>query len=577
MASISAYPSRRRPRCVCGQEIALHVAGGCHNLVSGPIQQLPANPAVPEDKRIAASARTALAGVAALALLFKILLASKTYGTNDVYVYEEFSVWTRYLGVSLYRLDPQFNHPPSMIYLLHFLSWLAVSTGLPFSFWLRLPGILADAGNVWLVWKLLEARVLGGDPSGARSIFWSLILFAGAPTLILISGFHGNTDSVVMCFVLLSIYLVERDASAWAAGAVFGLAHCVKVFPVIVAPVILLNLPGIGRKVKFSAAAAVVLLAGWSPFLFQDPKAVIGQVFGYRSLYGHWGLTYLALQLPASAAWADALNAFLERWGTYLALGLVWFVSWRMNRAPARPQLLSQAGLVFLLFLAVSSGFGVQYLSWLAPWVVELGWAPAAIFYAASGVFLFLVYNYWAQGLPWYLADAINVGDYPDYFAHAQLICWFSVLVALGISWRRIGSAAGWKRMLPFPPLAPGWRIAGGLLAACVILWIVPAQPATPPPPGGKDERAVRAITAASDLDLSESLAVDGRYEDSIRAAREALALKPDSAEAYADIASAYAALGKWKEAGENAEHALRLDPNFTPARNVLALAASKQ
>lgn len=523
---------------------------------------------MPEEKRIAARAPLALAGAVAFALLIKILLALKTYGTNDVYVYEEFSVWTRYLGVSLYRLDPQFNHPPSMIYLLHFVSWLALRTHLPFSFWLRLPGILADAANVWLVWKLLGKRVQDG------SIFWSLILFAAAPTLILISGFHGNTDSIVIFFVLVSIFFVEHGANPWAAGAAFGLAHCVKVFPVIVAPVILLNLPGLGRKVKFCAAAAAVLLAGWSPFLFQDPRAVVGQVFGYRSLYGHWGLTYLALQLPANAA-ANALNALLERGGTYLALGLVWFVSWRMNRTSIKPQLLSQAGLVFLLFLAVSSGFGVQYLAWLAPWVAELGWAPAAIFYAASGVFLFVVYNYWAQGLPWYLADAINVGDYPAYFAHFQLICWFSVLLALGVSWRRIGIIAGWKRALPFPPLAPGWRIAGGLLAACVLLWIVPAQPATPPPPGGKDELAVRNIAAASDLDLSESLAVDGRYEDSIQAARESLALQPSSPGAYADIASAYAALGKWKEAGENATQALRFDPNYAPARNVLAQAAS--
>jgi tetratricopeptide (TPR) repeat protein len=554
-------------------------------LISEHLEPLSAFPPVPEQKSIAARSRTALAAVVSLALLVKLLIAWKTYGTNDVYVYDEFSVWTRYLGVALYRLDSQFNHPPSMIHLLHFLSWLAVRTGLPFSFWLRLPGILADAGNVWIVWKLL------GDRIQEQSIFWSLILFAGAPTLILISGFHGNTDSVVIFFVLLSIYLVETGASDWAAGAAFGLAHCVKVFPVIVAPVILLNLRGPGEPVgvppsqaalcwrkivKFSVAAGAVLLAGWSPFLFQDPQAVIGQVFGYRSLYGHWGLTYLALQLPPSV-WADSLNAFLERFGTYLALGLVWFASWRMNRASPQPRLFSQAGLVFLLFLSVSSGFGVQYLAWLAPWVVELGWAPAAIFYAASGVFLFLVYNYWAQGLPWYLADAINVGDYPGYFAHAQLICWFSVLLALMVSWGRIGIAAGWKRTLPFPPLAPGWRIAGGLLAACALFAVVPAQPSTPPPPGGKDARAVRAIMTASNLDLAESLAVDRRYEDSIRAAREALELTPDSAAAYADIASAYAALGRWEEAGENAERALSLNPDFPAARNVRALAASKK
>ena len=539
-----------------------------------PIESPSSGPSLVET-RMTLRARAALAGVASLALLIKILLALKTYGTNDVYVFSQFSVWSQYLGVQLYRVDPQFNHPPSMIHVLHFLSWLARSTALPFSFWLRLPCILADTGTVWIVWKLLGERKLAADPAKQRSV-WPLVLLAASPTLILISGFHGNTDSVVIFFVLLSIYLIERGATAWFAGAALGLAFCVKVFPVIVVPVILLNLSGWGRKIKFSAAAIAVLLVGWSPFFFQDPRAVIEQVFGYRSLYGHWGLTYLALQLPSGAAWAESLNAFLERWGTYLALGLVWVVSWRMNRASQRPRLFSQAGLVFLLFLSVSSGFGVQYLAWLAPWVAELGWAPAAIFYSASGIFLFLVYNYWAQGLPWYLADAINVGDYPGYFAHAQLLCWFSVLLALGVSWRRIEVAAGWKRMLPFPQLAPGWRVAEGLLAACIVWWVVPAQPATPPPPGGKDERAVRAINAQSDLDLSDTLAGAGRHQDAIRAAREALALTPDSASAYTGIASAYAAVGKWKEARESAETALRLDPGAEAARTALALAASK-
>ncbi len=516
-------------------------------------------------------ARTALAAVASLALLLKILLALKTYGTNDVYVYGHFSVWSRYLGVLLYRVDPQFNHPPSMIHVLHFLSWLASSTGLPFSFWLRFPGILADTGNLWIVWKL------AGERAHQRSVFWPLVLLAGAPALILISGFHGNTDSVVIFFVLLSIYLIERGASAWSAGAALGLAFCVKVFPVIVVPVILLSLSGWGRKIKFCVAAGAVLLACWSPFLFQDPTAVIEQVFGYRSLYGHWGLSYLALQLPDSAPWAEVLNLAFESFGSYLALGLVLIVSWRMNRAAPRPRLFPQAGLVFLLFLSVSNGFGVQYLAWLAPWVAGLGWAPAAFFYAASGVFLFLVYNFWAQGFPWYLADSISVGDYAGYFDHAQVICWLSVLVALGASWRRIGLAAGWKRMLPFPPLAPGWRIAGVALAACALLWVVPPQLETPAPPGGKDERAVRSINARSDLDLSLLLATSRRNEDSIRAAREALALTPDSAEALASIASADAALGRWKEAREDAEQALRLDPDSEEARSVLAVAVSKE
>src|ERR1035438_9344951 len=169
-------------------------------------------------------ARQTLAGAALLALAVKLLLAVKTYGSNDVYLYDQFSFWTRYLGVFEYQIDPTFNHPPSMIYFLHFLSWLAGSTGLPFSFWIRLPSILADTGTLWLVWKMLPKD---------RS-FWPLLLLACSPTLILISGFHGNTDSVVMFLVVLCVFLVERGAglrpafasqnSIWLAGAVFGLA-----------------------------------------------------------------------------------------------------------------------------------------------------------------------------------------------------------------------------------------------------------------------------------------------------------------------------------------------------------------
>ena len=208
-----------------------------------------------------------MAAVAAGAFLIKILIALETYGTNDAYVYEQFSFWTRYVGVLLYTFDPSFNHPPSMIHILHGISWMAKATGLPFPFWLRVPGILADAGNVFLVWKLM------GDRVRERSTFWALLLLASAPTLILICGFHGNTDSVVMFFLMLSVYCIERERSAWAAGAAYGAALCFKVVPAIVFPVLFLNLARRPRpwreRVKFCVAASLVLLAAWSPFVFK--------------------------------------------------------------------------------------------------------------------------------------------------------------------------------------------------------------------------------------------------------------------------------------------------------------------
>lgn len=474
-----------------------------------------------------------IAAVAAVSFLVKLLLALKTYGTNDVYTYDQFSFWSRYLGVSLYHIDPLFNHPPSMIHLLHALSWLCKVTGVPFSFGLRLPAIIADAANLWLVWKLLE------DRGKERTIYWALILLAASPTLILVSGFHGNTDSVVMFFVLLSVYLVEKGQSAWLVGVVFGLAHCVKVYPLIAGPAIFLNLAGWSRKLKFCTAASVVLLAAWSPYFYQDPRIVIGQVFGYRSSYGDWGLSYILDQLTALAPRLTALNSAFNHFGAYISLGLVCLLSWRMATSGSRPKLFSQVGLVFLLFLSVSSGFGVQYLAWLAPWVVEQGWAAAALFYTTSGVFLFLVYNLWAQGFPWYLADSYNLGTFVGYFDHVQLICWCSLLVVLWLAWKRIATTAGWKRLLPFPPSPSAWRWAAGALAALAIYAIVPPQLPTPEPTGGKYDDAVRAINARSYLDLAGELSDRRRYQDSIEAAREAIALSPQSAPEAGDIIAA--------------------------------------
>lgn len=465
----------------------------------------------------------ALAAVVAFAA--KLALALKTYGTNDVYSYQQFAVWSHYLGVALYRLDPLFNHPPSMIHILGGMNWLAAATPLPFPFWLRIPSILADAANLWLVWKLLGRRV------EQPSIHWALVLLALSPTLILVSGFHGNTDSVVIFFVLLAVALIEKDASAWTSGAALGLAHCVKVFPLIAAPAMLLYLRGWKQRVRFCSGAAAVILLAWSPYLYQDPQIALRQVFGYRSAYGVWGLSYILDQLTSALPALASLNFAFQHLGAYFGVGLVCLTSWWMSRARPRPRLFSQVGFVFLLFLSISSGFGVQYLAWLAPWVVEQGWLAAAMFYSASGVFLFLVYNLWAEGLPWYLADSYNLGTFVGYYDYAQLICWVSLLLVLWLAARRL---------FPIPSLQPRWGWTTAAAAAALALWaIVPQQSPTPEPTGNKYGDAVRSINAKSYLDLAALLSDRQRYRDSMEAAQAAQGLSPEAASGAADIIAA--------------------------------------
>ena len=91
--------------------------------------------------------------------------------------------------------------------------------------------------------------------------------------------------------------------------------------------------------------------------------------------------------------------------------------------------------------------------------------------------------------------------------------------------------------------------------------------------------RAADAASRAADDDVTASLAHyrAGRYEDCIKAAREALEQQPDNAAAYNNIAAAYAALRDWDRSIEAAREALRIMPGMELAKNNLAWAESEK
>lgn len=92
-------------------------------------------------------------------------------------------------------------------------------------------------------------------------------------------------------------------------------------------------------------------------------------------------------------------------------------------------------------------------------------------------------------------------------------------------------------------------------------------QPAAPKP--GEQTRQ----TPEEFLRLSLTYYQAGRYEDCIQAAKQALVLNPDYAEAYNNIAAGSNALGRYEEGIRAASAALRLKPDFPLARNNLAWA----
>ena len=198
--------------------------------------------------------RRAIIATAVVALLLKSALALRTVGTNDVLTFDVFSlVAAQQPGRNLYLYaDPPFfvfNHPPFMIHALRALRWLGQATSLPFPFWLRAPGIAADLGSLLLLWRILEA-------SGRRFSPWTLLFIAIAPAAIMISGFHGNTDPVMIVFLLLSIYLIQIRRRVGLGGVAMGLSVSVKVVPLLFVPAVVLQLRGWRPRAAFVLSAA---------------------------------------------------------------------------------------------------------------------------------------------------------------------------------------------------------------------------------------------------------------------------------------------------------------------------------
>ena len=314
------------------------------------------------------------------------------------------------------------------------------------------------------------------------------------------------------------------------------------------------------------------MLLLWSPYLFQDPRAIVEKTFRYRSIYGHWGFSFLAAHFLGPR---NYVNRIYRKVGAYLLLAAIAGISVWINRSRPKPPLLSQIGLVFFLFLGLSNAFGVQYLAWLVPWTVSFGAGPTALYYTTGGAFLLLVYNYWSEGFPWYLADANRIGDYQGHLDYFQLLCWLSTVYLLAVATKQLltGKLLHPEFMHRIPAFGRRTAMAFGLL----VLVVYPAarQWAQDSRPSGRldGNSALQTVRAQEYSELASQLFSANRPREAIIVARQALALDPNNADAHNEIAASFARLGLWDDAIQNAQQALRIRPDFPLARKTLEAA----
>lgn len=344
-----------------------------------------------------------------IATLVKLVLAAVTIGTNDVATWRAFAHNAVLCGRCAYQFagpygDP-FNHPP---FIIHFLKLIGMSSAAWFPFWIRLPAIVADIATVLVVTRLI--------PGISTRL---IVLLALNPVSMLVSGFHGNTDPVMIFFLVLTVYLLKVERINWAAAA-FGMAINIKVVPLLVAPAILIYIwrsKSAKGVVLFVSIAATVVLALSMPYILSNPLAIVKATLGYRGLYGRWGVSLMLAGFPISTAG----HAIAYRVLQLLVIALTLALSVYLNRR--KIDLIYQIGLIFFLLFLLTPAHALQYLAWPVPFILALGFWWSFAYYTSAGVYLFLTYNYWSQG-QWYFADSHIQPPWTVAGYMAGFVCW---------------------------------------------------------------------------------------------------------------------------------------------------------
>ena len=349
--------------------------------------------------RLVGQRRRLVLGLALLLLVLKCVIAARTYGTNDIRHWTDFVNGVAERGpVGVYGITFErsfYNHPPVIGYFLQLVD-LGRHHGLSIGFSIRSVASLADVGSALLVFEILRRR------RSLREATWAACLVAVSPVLVIISGFHGNTDPIFVLFTLLALHLLADRDKPLAGGLSMGIAIGIKIVPVVAIPALLVLAYTRGRRSLFRFGAGFTLAFGisWLPALISQGRPVREHVLGYAgSGISQWGLIQIGHWFD-DPGWAD----FLTNSGRFPIVLLCALVPaalvWR------RPAMAAEAvGLSLVAFLFLSPAFGCQYLVWAmaAAYLLNFGWATA--YNLGAGLVLFKIYTRWAHGFPWNHAD----------------------------------------------------------------------------------------------------------------------------------------------------------------------------
>jgi hypothetical protein len=338
-----------------------------------------------------------------LGLTIRIYFVVFTQGTYDVDIWQKHAQGVREIGlINYYHANPEMNHAPFISIAITFLLRIAEITGIPFRILLRAPFALLDAGTMLLLLKLLRDN---------RHRFAIAAGFWLHPLAMIFSAYHGNIDSAVAFFLVLTLYLISKNRTI-GAGAALGASLWVKLPTVLAIPAFFFALHGWRKRFLFLAAICVVGISTYIPALLKDPAIVYKNVFRYEGQIiktttniRAWGTqNFIApfmrlLPAPSREKVSKPITWLLKESGS-ISLALIVILSWLRQHRNGIDQTAANIAACYAILYGFSNFWSFQYFAWsipfwfFAPPVFLIGATLLATGYIYS-LYCFVCGNFW--------------------------------------------------------------------------------------------------------------------------------------------------------------------------------------
>jgi uncharacterized membrane protein len=309
--------------------------------------------------------------------------------------------------------------------------------GADFPFLVRLPGIVADFVVVGVLVRLNR------ESPGIRIPDWALILFALSPLSIMVSGYHGNSDPVMVMFLVLAAYFGAKDRPI-LCGLFLAMSAQIKIVTLLLAPIFFFYWLHRRRPFHFTMAFVATSVTLWIEPLLKFPKLFFGNVLSYSSFWGIWGISYLLritgrpeFSRVSFFALSQSQNLIITASKLLIITGVL-LLAWRRRKTDGHG-LWNSIASAWVIFFVLSPGVCTQYLIWLAPFILVLSPRFYSVMLVTSSIFAFAFYNTISGGLPWYRGISTNALN--KIWTPWSLLPWITLTLGLivicRVAWRR--------------------------------------------------------------------------------------------------------------------------------------------